>query len=102
MEAGHLLAVAEEGTVTGYAFQVRDIQYSIFETHEARRADMSTWVLGESRRALGVRLCPAGATSLLPVVTVRNGSGPKGRRDSQFPSNPQPAHIDRTGPKGYG
>ena len=101
MEAGHLLAVAEEGTVTGYAFQVRDIQYSIFETHEARRADMSTWVLGESRRALGVRLCPAGATSLLPVVTVHNGSGPKGRSDSQFLSNPQPAHMHGTGPKGY-
>ena len=52
MEAGRELALAEEGTVTWYAFKVDETHYGIFdtfETEEARQAHVD----GEIPKALG-------------------------------------------------
>jgi quinol monooxygenase YgiN len=52
LEGGRALAVAEEGTVTWYAFKIDDTHYGIFdtfETEEARQAHLN----GEIPKALG-------------------------------------------------
>ncbi len=52
LEGGRALAVAEEGTVTWYAFKVTDTTYGIFDTFEteaARQAHLD----GEIPKALG-------------------------------------------------
>jgi quinol monooxygenase YgiN len=52
LEKGRELAVAEEGTVTWYAFKIDDTHYGIFdtfETEEARQAHVN----GEIPKALG-------------------------------------------------
>jgi len=52
LEQGRELAVAEEGTVTWYAFRLSDTQYGIFDTFEttdARQAHLG----GEIPAALG-------------------------------------------------
>jgi quinol monooxygenase YgiN len=52
LEAGRALAVAEEGTVTWYAFKISDTSYGIFdtfETDEARDAHLA----GQIPQALG-------------------------------------------------
>ena len=52
LQAGRDLAVAEEGTVTWYAFKISDTTYGIFdsfETEEARQAHLG----GEIPAALG-------------------------------------------------
>jgi quinol monooxygenase YgiN len=52
LEGGRALAVAEEGTVTWYAFKIDDTNYGIFdtfETEEARQAHLN----GEIPKALG-------------------------------------------------
>jgi quinol monooxygenase YgiN len=52
LEAGRELAVAEQGTVTWYAFKISDTRYGIFDTFEtddARQAHLN----GEIPRALG-------------------------------------------------
>ncbi|MDT4935945.1 MAG: hypothetical protein QOK11_3837 [Pseudonocardiales bacterium] len=52
LEAGRALAVAEEGTVTWYAFKISDTSYGIFDTFEtddARTAHLS----GQIPQALG-------------------------------------------------
>jgi quinol monooxygenase YgiN len=52
LEGGRALAVAEEGTVTWYAFKIDDTTYGIFdtfETEEARQAHLN----GEIPKALG-------------------------------------------------
>ncbi len=52
LESGRELAVAEEGTVTWYAFKLSDTSYGIFdsfETEEARQAHIE----GEIPKALG-------------------------------------------------
>jgi quinol monooxygenase YgiN len=52
LESGRALAVAEEGTVTWYAFKISDTTYGIFdtfETEEARDAHLG----GEIPKALG-------------------------------------------------
>ena len=38
MEAGRALAVAEEGTVTWYAFKISDTTYGVFDTSETDEA----------------------------------------------------------------
>jgi len=51
LESGRALAVAEEGTVTWYAFKISDTSYGIFdtfETEEARQAHIN----GEIPKAL--------------------------------------------------
>jgi quinol monooxygenase YgiN len=51
LESGRALAVAEEGTVTWYAFKVTDTTYGIFdtfETEDARQAHIN----GEIPKAL--------------------------------------------------
>jgi quinol monooxygenase YgiN len=51
LEAGQALAVAEDGTVTWYAFKLSDTSYGIFdtfETEEARQAHIN----GEIPKAL--------------------------------------------------
>jgi quinol monooxygenase YgiN len=52
LQAGRELAVAEEGTVTWYAFKISDTSYGIFDTFEtddARDAHLS----GQIPQALG-------------------------------------------------
>ena len=52
LKAGRALAVAEEGTVTWYAFKISDTSYGIFdtfETDEARDAHLA----GQIPQALG-------------------------------------------------
>jgi quinol monooxygenase YgiN len=52
LKGGRALAVAEEGTVTWYAFKINDSTYGIFdtfETEDARNAHLS----GEIPKALG-------------------------------------------------
>jgi quinol monooxygenase YgiN len=52
LEAGRALAVAEEGTVTWYAFKISDTSYGIFdsfETDEGRAAHLG----GQIPQALG-------------------------------------------------
>jgi quinol monooxygenase YgiN len=52
LKSGRALAVAEEGTVTWYAFKIDDSTYGIFdtfETEDARNAHLS----GEIPKALG-------------------------------------------------
>ena len=52
LESGRALAVAEEGTVTWYAFKIDDTTYGIFDTFEtddARQAHLN----GEIPAALG-------------------------------------------------
>ncbi|MET4781566.1 antibiotic biosynthesis monooxygenase [Glaciihabitans sp. UYNi722] len=52
LAAGRALAVAEEGTVTWYAFKLSDTSYGIFdtfETEDARQAHIN----GEIPKALG-------------------------------------------------
>ena len=38
LQAGREIAVAEEGTVTWYAFKISDTQYGIFDTFETDEA----------------------------------------------------------------
>ena len=52
LRAGRELAVAEQGTVTWYAFKISDTRYGIFDTFEtddARQAHLN----GEIPKALG-------------------------------------------------
>ncbi len=52
LESGRAIAVAEEGTVTWYAFKISDTSYGIFDTFEtddARAAHLS----GQIPQALG-------------------------------------------------
>jgi quinol monooxygenase YgiN len=52
LEAGRALAVAEEGTVTWYAFKISDTSYGIFDTFDtddARNAHLA----GQIPQALG-------------------------------------------------
>ncbi len=52
LESGRALAVAENGTVTWYAFKISETEYGIFdsfETEDARQAHLS----GEIPTALG-------------------------------------------------
>jgi quinol monooxygenase YgiN len=52
LKSGRALAVAEEGTVTWYAFKINDSTYGIFdtfETEDARNAHLN----GEIPKALG-------------------------------------------------
>jgi quinol monooxygenase YgiN len=52
LEAGRALAVAEEGTVTWYAFKISDTTYGIFDTFETGQARQAH-IDGEIPRALG-------------------------------------------------
>ena len=52
LEAGRALAVAEEGTVTWYAFKISDTSYGIFDTFETEDA-RDAHLAGPIPRALG-------------------------------------------------
>jgi quinol monooxygenase YgiN len=52
LEGGRALAVAEEGTVTWYAFKIDDTTYGIFDTFETEDA-RQTHLNGEIPKALG-------------------------------------------------
>jgi quinol monooxygenase YgiN len=51
LQAGRDLAVAEEGTVTWYAFKVSDTRYGIFDTFETTEA-RTAHINGEIPKAL--------------------------------------------------
>jgi quinol monooxygenase YgiN len=51
LESGRALAVAEEGTVTWYAFKISDTSYGIFDTFETED-DRLAHINGEIPRAL--------------------------------------------------
>src|ERR1700742_2938648 len=52
LQAGRALAVAEEGTVTWYAFKISDVSYGIFDTFETDDA-RDAHLAGQIPRALG-------------------------------------------------
>jgi quinol monooxygenase YgiN len=52
LEAGRALAVAEEGTVTWYAFKISDTRYGIFDTFETDDA-RDAHLAGQIPQALG-------------------------------------------------
>jgi quinol monooxygenase YgiN len=52
LEAGRALALAEEGTVTWYAFKISDTSYGIFDTFETKDA-RDAHLAGQIPRALG-------------------------------------------------
>jgi quinol monooxygenase YgiN len=52
LEAGRALAVAEEGTVTWYAFKISDNRYGIFDTFETEDA-RTAHIQGPIPAALG-------------------------------------------------
>ena len=52
LEAGRALAVAEEGTVTWYAFKIGDTSYGIFDTFETEDA-RDAHLAGQIPQALG-------------------------------------------------
>ena len=68
LEAGRALALAEEGTVTWYAFKISDTRYGIFDTFEtddARQAHLN----GQIPAALG-RVAPDLLASDPEILTV--------------------------------
>lgn len=71
LRAGRELAVAEQGTVTWYAFKIDDTTYGIFETDDARAAHLG----GQIAQALG-KVAPdllAGAPDIrtIDVIAVK-------------------------------
>ena len=52
LQAGRALAVAEEGTVTWYAFKISDTSYGIFDTFESDEA-RDAHLGGQIPQALG-------------------------------------------------
>jgi quinol monooxygenase YgiN len=52
LEAGRALALAEEGTVTWYAFKINDTSYGIFDTFETEDA-RDAHLAGQIPQALG-------------------------------------------------
>jgi quinol monooxygenase YgiN len=52
LEAGRELALAEEGTVTWYAFRIDETHFGIFDTFEAE-AGRQAHIEGEIPKALG-------------------------------------------------
>jgi quinol monooxygenase YgiN len=52
LEAGRALALAEEGTVTWYAFKISDTSYGIFDTFETEDA-RDAHLAGPIAQALG-------------------------------------------------
>ena len=52
LQAGRALAVAEEGTVTWYAFKISDTSYGIFDTFETDDA-RDAHLAGQIPQALG-------------------------------------------------
>ena len=52
LEAGRALALAEEGTVTWYAFKISDTSYGIFDTFETEDA-RDAHLAGQIPQALG-------------------------------------------------
>ena len=52
LQAGRALAVAEEGTVTWYAFKISDTSYGIFDTFETDDA-RDAHLTGQIPQALG-------------------------------------------------
>jgi quinol monooxygenase YgiN len=52
LEAGRALAVAEEGTVTWYAFKISDTSFGIFDTFETDDA-RAAHLAGQIPQALG-------------------------------------------------
>jgi quinol monooxygenase YgiN len=74
LQAGRELAVAEQGTVTWYAFKISDTRYGIFdtfETEDARQAHLN----GEIPQALGkvapTLLAGAPEISTVDVIAVK-------------------------------
>jgi quinol monooxygenase YgiN len=68
LQAGRALAVAEQGTVTWYAFKISDTRYGIFdtfETEDARQAHLN----GEIPQALG-KVAPTLLASAPDISTV--------------------------------
>ena len=52
LEAGRALALAEQGTVTWYAFKISDTSYGIFDTFETEDA-RDAHLAGQIPKALG-------------------------------------------------
>jgi quinol monooxygenase YgiN len=74
LRAGRELAVAEEGTVTWYAFKISDTSYGIFdtfETEEARAAHLSGRVPAALAEVSGELLAAAPVIRTVDVLAVK-------------------------------
>ena len=87
LEAGRALAVAEEGTVTWYAFRITDTSYGIFDTFETEDA-LQAHLGGEIPKALAPsRPGPAGPGSRRPPGRHRRSEVGRAATDaSRMPS----------------
>jgi quinol monooxygenase YgiN len=74
LEAGRDIAVAEEGTVTWYAFKISETSYGIldtFETEEARTAHLSGQIPAALGHVAGDLLARDPEIKLIDVLAVK-------------------------------
>src|ERR1700685_3085003 len=74
LEAGREIAVAEEGTVTWYAFKISDTTYGIldtFETEDARNAHLNGQVPVALGQVAGELLASDPDIKLIDVLAVK-------------------------------
>ena len=74
LEAGREIAVAEEGTVTWYAFKISDTTYGIldtFETEDARTAHLNGQIPAALGQVAGDLLARDPEIRLIDIVAVK-------------------------------
>ena len=74
LEAGREIAVAEEGTVTWYAFKISDTTYGIldtFETEDARTAHLNGQIPAALGKVAGDLLARDPDIRLIDVLAVK-------------------------------
>jgi quinol monooxygenase YgiN len=74
LEAGRELAVAEEGTLTWYAFRIDDTHYGIFDTfatEEGRQAHATGQIAEALQQAAGDLLAAGPAITPVDVIAVK-------------------------------
>jgi hypothetical protein len=74
LEAGREIAVAEEGTVTWYAFKISDTTYGIldtFETEDARNAHLSGQIPVALGQVAGELLASDPDIKLIDILAVK-------------------------------
>ena len=74
LEAGREIAVAEEGTVTWYAFKISDTSYGIFdtfETEDARNAHLNGQIPAALGQVAGELLARDPDIRLIDILAVK-------------------------------
>jgi hypothetical protein len=80
LQAGRELAVAEQGTVTWYAFKISDTRYGIFETPSRPTTPATPTSTGRSRKPsdrLPPTCSPAIRTSAPSTSSPSSSAGPR-------------------------